>query len=131
LLTQSFQRVLLPWEAVHSKVTKNCYERRSRQFLAHAGFLEAKYWGHRHPTPAFLSEEHRQTERAMREFIQASIEDPKTAREHVLAFVASLTERMNEDDPAKRILPKREIGLQVIPQRRKDQNSGLNRPDTC
>ena len=39
-------RVILPWEAVRSKVTQDSYQRRSRPFLVFAGYMDVAHWSH-------------------------------------------------------------------------------------
>jgi hypothetical protein len=60
------ERVLLPWEAVHSKFIKDCYQRRSRQFLVFAGYMDPVLWNHHNPTAEMVRVEREETERAMR-----------------------------------------------------------------
>jgi len=43
-------RVILPWEAVHSNFTQDCYQRRSRQFLVFSGYMDPALWNHANPT---------------------------------------------------------------------------------
>ena len=93
----------LPWEAVHSKVTQECYERRSRQFLVFAGHMDLALWSNKNPTKAAAEAEGRETERAMVAFIRASTKDPAKARQQVLSFIDDLKRRMNEKDSSKRI----------------------------
>jgi hypothetical protein len=78
-------RVILPWEAVHSKVTRDSYQRRSRQFLVFAGYMDPALWSHANPTQSVVDRERRETERAMLAFIFDAAEDSKKARNQVPA----------------------------------------------
>ncbi len=58
---EALDRVILPWEAVHSKVTQEGYKRRSRQFLVFAGYMDPALWSHKNPTKAAAEAEGRET----------------------------------------------------------------------
>lgn len=98
-------RVILPWEAVHSEVTRDSYQRRSRQFLVFSGYMDPEFWSHANPTQSVVDREKRETERAMLAFIFDAGKDPKKARNQVLAFIDDLKRRMNEKDSNNRITP--------------------------
>ena len=58
---EALDPVILPWEAVHSKVTHECYRRRSSQFLVFAGYMDPTLWSHKNPTKAAAEAEGRET----------------------------------------------------------------------
>ena len=97
------ERVILPWEAVHSRFTQDCYQRRSRQFLVFAGYMDPKLWSHGNPSQAVVATERKETERAMRAFISASTKDVARAKREVLAFIDALKARMTSEDRSRRI----------------------------
>ena len=99
----ALDRVILPWEAVHSKVTQECYERRSRQFLVFAEYMDPALWSHGNPTRLAAEAERIETERAMLAFIRAGAKDPGKVRQQVLSFIDYLRRRMNDKDASKRI----------------------------
>jgi hypothetical protein len=61
-------RMILPWEAVRSNVTQDSYQRRSRQFLVFAGYMDSAHWSHANPTQSVVDREKRETDRAMLTF---------------------------------------------------------------
>lgn len=98
-------QIIVPWEAVHSPVTQDCYMRRARQFLVFAGYMDPKLHKHK-PGPSYVVEaERRETNRAMIAMIQAGIADSKKLKIQVIAFTYELRKRMDSEDGAKRIKP--------------------------
>lgn len=97
------ERVILPWEAVHAPTTKDCYHRRSRQFLVFTNHMNPALWSHHNPTAEMVKVERRETDRAMLAFLQESRKDPAKARQQVMAFIDDLKRRTEDSDRSKRI----------------------------
>lgn len=80
--------LLLPWNAVNSRATRDEYLRKSRYFLEFGGFVNPKLMHHaKGPNPLEVRLERGEIERGMKAFIQRSMSDPKFARALVVKFV--------------------------------------------
>lgn len=88
---------MLPWDAV-GKATSYEYFRKSRYFLAFAGYLDPKMMLRRSGPNFALEKERREIKKGMERFIRDASADPKAAKAMVLKFITAQKERMNRKE---------------------------------
>ena len=103
LATVTEEPLMLPWDAV-GKATAYEYFRKSRYFLAFAGYLDPKMMLRRSGPNFALEKERREIKKGMERFIRDAAADPKRAKATVLNFISAQKERV----------AKKEIGVEHV-----------------
>lgn len=88
------EALILPWESVKSRWTKQDYFRDSRWFLEFAGYADPKKIHHTRGPDYLANQTRAETTNGMYKLIQASVNDPTKAKVDVLRFIRMLNEKV-------------------------------------
>jgi hypothetical protein len=111
------EEILVPWDAVDSKVTKAIYLREMKRFLEFAGFIDPKVLLH-HPGPlAGRPQEHLAIQRGTVEMIKALRVDQQRARALIIQFIRKYNDRIDagevSDEELKAVLKPIKLALEL------------------
>ena len=115
------EAIILPWDAVKSRWTKEDYFRDSRWFLEFAGYADPKKIHHRAGPDHHAKQTREETVSGMYKMIKAAVKDPAKTKLEVLRFIRMLNERvvnkeLGPSEVRKRVTPiKLALDLAEVP----------------